>query len=67
MTEIERLRADEQSLVAQMHQMQGALSYVRQTIARVEKEAAEAKTDGKKQKNGKAPDNTAAPQEPVEA
>ena len=67
MTEIERLRADEQNIVAQMTQMQGALSYVRQTIARVEKEEAAAKADSKKQKNGEAPDKTAAPQEPVEA
>ena len=43
MTEIERLRADEQSLVVQMHQIQGAIYYIRQTIARVEKEAKEEK------------------------
>jgi len=45
MTEIERLRADEQSLVVQMHQIQGAISYIRQTIARVEKEEAAAKAE----------------------
>ena len=67
-TEIERLRADEQSLVAQLHQMQGALSYVRQAIARTDKEAQEETAKIKdKPKNGEAPDKTAAPQEPVEA
>ena len=60
---LEQLRNDEAQLLAQIHQVQGALGYVRQTIARIEKKAAAAKP----KKNGKAPDKVEAPQIPTEA
>ena len=66
---LEQLRNDEAQLLAQIHQLQGALGYVRGKIAAAEKEAAKAKDAKKAKKNGTAPEPTEAPVEaqPTEA
>lgn len=63
---IEDLRKDEAGLIAQMNQIQGAVTYIRQKIAALETTAKSVNAD-KPKKNGKAPDKVEARQEPVEA
>ena len=60
---IDDLKKDLEGLVAQANQIHGAINYIRQKIATMEKEEA---TAAKPKKNGKAPDKVEAPQVPTE-